>query len=126
MQVFREIEIEFGGETYRFTPSNKLLRNIDSGLAPQTIMGMVGRMNGEQLPLFDIAYVIAEFVKAGGGNVTEDDVLAELYDDLESNNGAGIGPMVEAIALAITPPGGAASKNQKAPSNKRAGPKKGK
>lgn len=117
MQVFRDISIKFGGKSYTFTPSNRLLRNIDAGMAPQTIMGMVGRMNGEQLPIYDIAFVVSEFIKAGGGSVSEDAVLAELFDDLQSNEGKGIGPLVEAIAQAITPPGDAA-KNRQAPAKK--------
>lgn len=103
-KVFREISIEFDGETYRFTPSNRFLRRVDAGLSPQTLLGVVGVMDGKNVPLPALSYVISEMIQEGGGSVDEDDVLAELYDDLATNGGAGIGPLVQAIAECITPP----------------------
>jgi len=120
-KVFREVSIEFDGETYRFTPSNKLLRRIDAGLAPQTLLGVVGTMDGKNVPLPALSFVIAEMIQEGGGDVDEDDVLAELYDDLATNNGNGIGPLVMSIGECITPPGDPA-KNLPAPA--KAGAKK--
>ena len=113
-QVLRDISISYGGETYTFTPSNRLLRKIDAGLSPNSIMGVVNTMQNENLPLYDIAFIVSEFIKAGGGNVSEDDVLAELYADLSENEGKGIGPLLEALAAAISPPG-ATAKNPQAP-----------
>jgi len=121
-KVFREVSIEFDGETYRFTPSNKFLRRVDAGLAPQTLLGIVGVMDGKNVPLPALAYVIAEMVQEGGGIVDEDDVLAELYDDIAQNAGRGIAPLVQAIGECITPPGDP-SKNLPAPA-KTGGKKK--
>lgn len=114
MSVFREVRIELDGQEYWFTPSNKFLRRIDAGLAPQTLLGVVGTMDGKNVPLPALAYVISEMVREGGGDVDEDDVLASLYDDLTNNNGDGIGPLVLCIGECITPPG-AAEKNLPAP-----------
>ena len=73
--VFREIAVEFGGKEYTFTPSNKLLRKIDAGLSPNTLLGVVSTMSGEQLPLYDIAFIVSKFIEAGGGSVDEEQVL---------------------------------------------------
>jgi hypothetical protein len=114
MSVFREVRIELDGKEYWFTPSNKFLRRIDAGLAPQTLLGVVGTMDGKNVPLPALAYIISEMVQEGGGNADEDDVLASLYDDLTNNGGNGIGPLVQCIGDCITPPG-AAEKNLPAP-----------
>ena len=114
MSVFREVRIELDGQEYWFTPSNKFLRRIDAGLAPQTLLGVVGTMDGKNVPLPALAYIISEMVQEGGGDVDEDDVLASLYDDLTNNGGNGIGPLVQCIGDCITPPG-AAEKNPPAP-----------
>lgn len=119
--VFRELEIEFGGKAYRFTPSNRMLRRIDAGLSPQTLLGVVGVMDGANVPLPAIAYILSEMIAEGGGDVSEDEVLAELYDDLAANQGRGIAPLVAAIGDCITPPGTAAP-NPPAPA--KAGAKK--
>lgn len=114
MSVFREVRIELDGQEYWFTPSNKFLRRIDAGLAPQTLLGVVGTMDGKNVPLPALAYIISEMVQEGGGDADEDDVLASLYDDLTNNSGEGIGPLVQCIGDCITPPG-AAEKNLPAP-----------
>lgn len=119
-KVFREISIEFDGETYRFTPSNRFLRRVDAGLSPQTLLGIVGVMDDSNVPWPALSYVISEMIAEGGGTVDEDDVLAELYDDLATTGGAGIGPLVNAIADCITPPGDP-EKNLPAPKKKSGG-----
>ena len=101
--VFREIAVEFGGKEYTFTPSNKLLRKIDAGLHPLTMYGLIGSMDGVQLPIYGIAYVASEFVKAGGGNISEDQMVGELYADLRDNKGEGVKAFIAAIGAAVTP-----------------------
>ena len=124
-KVLRDISIEFDGETYVFTPSNRLLRRIDAGLSPNSLMGVCNTMSNEQLPLYDIAYIVSEFIKAGGGDVDEEDVLVELQDDLANNEGRGLGPLIEALAAALSPPTSAA-KNRQAPAQTGASKRKGK
>lgn len=119
--VTREVEIEWDGETYFFAPTNKLLRRIDAGLAPQTVLGILGLMDGQNVPLPALAYILSEMIQAGGGDVDEDDVLAGLYDDMQNNEARGIGPLMAAMAEAISPPSGA-GKNLPAP--EKAGAKK--
>lgn len=104
-KVFREVVMSWDGEDYTFAPSNRLLRRIDAGLAPQTLLGVIGSMDGVNLPLPAIAYILSEMLSEGGADVDEDDVLAGLYDDMESNNGDGVGTLVQAIGECVTPPG---------------------
>lgn len=115
MAITREIQIEWDGQVYTFSPSNRLLRRIDAGLAPQTVLGVLNLMDGSNVPLPALAYIIAEMIQAGGGDVDEDDVLAGLYDDMQNNGAKGIGPLMEALGQAIAPPPRAV-KNPQAPS----------
>lgn len=104
MSVFREVTIDYGGASYTFTPSNRMLRRIDAELSPQTLLGVLNVMDGNQVPLPALALVISEMVKEGGGDVTEDDVLVELYRDVQQNEGKGIKPLVQVIGACVTPP----------------------
>lgn len=104
MAFSREVVIEFDGERYRFTPSNKLLRRIDADLYPQTMFGILSQVGEGQVPLPAIACILANMLNAGGGNFDEDDVLQELYHDVLHNNGNGIKPLVEAIAECVSLP----------------------
>ncbi|MDH5796933.1 MAG: hypothetical protein OEZ19_00070 [Paracoccaceae bacterium] len=122
MSVSREMTMEYAGETYRFDFSNKLLRRIDAGLAPQTFFGVLGVIDGREAPLPALAFIISEMLKEGGGEFTEDDVIEELYDDIRTNKGNGIRPLVEAIVACVSMPGQARG-NSPAPAQ---GPKKAK
>lgn len=123
MSVFREVTIEFGGEEYRFTPSNKLMRRIDGELFPQTLFGVLNQMDGQQAPLPALALIISMMLNEGGGEFTEDDILKELYDDILNNNGNGVRPLVESIAACITMPD-APEGNGGSPAKSKAGGKK--
>lgn len=104
MSISREITIEFDGRNYTFTPSNKLLRKIDSQLYPQTIFGVLNQLDGQQAPLPALALIISELLNAGGGEFTEDDILHHLYDDIRENGGKGILPLAMAITDSLTLP----------------------
>ena len=123
MSVFREVTIEFNGAGYTFVPSNKLLRKIDAGLSPQTLFGVLGQMDGKEAPLPALAYVIAEFLNAGGGEFDEDDILIELVDDVRNNNGEGIRPLVEAIGDCLSLPDRVPEGNGGSPAKSRGGKK---
>jgi hypothetical protein len=114
MSVFREITIEFKGKDYTFVPSNKILRRIDTELAPQTLFGVLGMMDGRNVPMPALALIIQQFLNAGGGNFTEDEILLELYADIRDNDGKGIRPLMEGIAKALAPEG-VDAKNSPAP-----------
>lgn len=113
--VFREICIQYQGRSYNVVPSNKLLRRIDAELSPQSLFGVLSGLNGTNVPLPAIALIIQQLLNSAGGSFTEDDILIDLLEDAKENNGDGIKPLVEAIALCLTPEG-VSPKNSASPS----------
>lgn len=133
-KVSRESAIEFDGERYVFSPSNRLLRRIDAGLAPQTHMSVLAQlqdaaqesqsndMAGARVPFSALAYIVSEMIREGGGNVSEDDVYSEIMLDMSENSGAGLPALIEAVIETVAPPERVA-KNSPAPA-KTGGKKK--
>jgi len=104
MGVFRDIEMEYEGQTYTVTPSNRLLRRIEGELSPSSLTDMIARIGSAKPPVSEVAFVVAEFLKAGGAEkVSEDEMYAELMSDLMTNEGKVFGAMTEAIVVAISP-----------------------
>lgn len=113
--VFREVVIEFEDRKYIVVPSNKLLRRIDAELFPQSIFGVIGGLDGKNVPLPALALIIQQLLNAGGGDFTEDYILSRLLRDVEENRGAGIKPLMEAIAQSLAVEG-VSTKNSGSPS----------
>lgn len=99
--VFRDVTIEYKGQEYTVTPSNKLLRRIDAELAPQSLFGVLGGLSGNNVPLPALALIIQQLLNAGGGKFTEDEILSDLLTDVQHNQGEGIRPLVEAVAACL-------------------------
>jgi len=97
MGVFREITIEWGGEEYVFTPSNKLLRRIE-GQGVNIAVLMHGLAVGP-ISAPSLAFVASEFLKAGGATVTEDEVFGYIMTATQGQ----IDAIATAVATAITP-----------------------
>ena len=101
--VFREISLEWNGEAYPFTPSNKLLRRIEREVS---FVDLINRSNDGRFPIFDIAYVMTEFLKSAGvRGVTEDEDYGVLARDMQDNNSEGIAVILGCVVEAISPPG---------------------
>jgi len=103
MSVFREASVEFKGEDYVFTPSNKMLRRIEAGLAPNTLYGTLSQMQQGQVPLPSLAYILWEFLREAGARVDEDEVFGELSRMLMTGDQNAVLPVVELIAACVTP-----------------------
>lgn len=114
-KVAREVSIEFDGQRYTFAPSNRLMRRIEADMYPMTLSGLVNCMQMDQVPLPSLAFVLTEFIKAGGGDADEDDIYDELVSDLADNKGEGLKSLLMCIDAVMTPPDFAA-KNSPAPS----------
>jgi len=97
MGVFREVTIEWGGEEYVFTPSNKLLRRIE-GQGVNIAVLMHGLAVGP-ISAPSLAFVASEFLKAGGATVTEDEVFGYIMTASQGQ----IDAIATAVATAITP-----------------------
>jgi hypothetical protein len=82
--VFREISIPFAGREYVVTPSNKLLRRIEiKGRREDPRFNLVEvffRATTMTGAFYDMAFVLAELINASGGDVTEDQALAEFVE----------------------------------------------
>lgn len=102
--VFREMEIGWRGETYVFTPSNRLLRRLEGeGISfPKLIEGVASGAPA----VGQISFVISEFLKAGGcTTVTEDDVYDEIMTSLANGEEDAFLRLAEVVIEAISPKG---------------------
>jgi len=97
MGVFRDITIEWEGDEYVFTPSNKLLRRIE-GQGVNIAVLMHGLAVGP-ISAPSLALVASEFLKAGGADVSEDDVFGYIMTGTQGQ----IDKLATAVAMAITP-----------------------
>lgn len=78
MSVFREMIVEWEGENHTFTPSNKFLRRIDREVG---LTGMAERAERGEVPIFDMAFVVAEIMREAGVDTDEDEVIAQITDE---------------------------------------------
>jgi len=121
-KVFRDIDIVWEGERYTLTPSNRLLRRIESEVSLTKLFN--DAQNGE-LSVPNLSYVVCEFLKAAGvKGIDEDAIYGDLMADMANNNGALIMQMVEVIATAMSPPDADPKKPAAAPAKPKAGSKK--
>lgn len=126
MAVFRDVNLEYQGKTYVLSPSLRFLRRIDGELSKSntSLISVIGRVSSANPPIFDVAYIVCEFLReAGAKDVDEDTVYADLMDDMSNNNGEGFAALVLSIAAAITPEGkDVANPQVKAPQRKKKSP----
>jgi len=99
--VFREMSMQWNGVKYTLTPSMALMRRIDREVS---IMDMIQRANENRFPVFDLSYVICEFLRAAGAkDVNDDQVYKDLMADMADNEGKETLPMLQAIITAVSP-----------------------
>lgn len=115
MGVFREIDIEWGGETYHVTPSNRLLRRIEGeGIS---LAHMITRVSEGQPPISEVCYVMEQLLKTGGAEVSEDEIYDEVMCELSDGKDDAFARMALAIVEAISPQG-MTGKKPEAPAGK--------
>lgn len=82
MSLFRDISIRFRGVDHTVTPSNRLLRLIEGRARLEdpafNLARVVYEIQVGPVSIPSLAYLGAEFLKASGLEVTDDDVLGEL------------------------------------------------
>ena len=111
--VFNEITIEWGGKRFIFTPSNRLLRRIEGELSPSSLTDVARRMNDGKPPISETAFIISEFLKAGGAEGDEgdeDQIYAAIMRDFAENDGNGFVGLCRSILTAISPADNTAKK----------------
>lgn len=82
MTVFREMVVEWGGENYTFTPSNKFLRRVDREVS---LASLADRAERGDAPIFDMAFVVAEIMREAGVDTDEDEVISQITDESETD-----------------------------------------
>lgn len=100
MAVFRETKLTWKGQDYWFTPSNRLVRRMESeGIRIFEIMHGFSR---GQMNVGGLAYVVHVLLTSAGADVSEDEALRDLtamQDSGEAN------VLMEQILLAFVPEG---------------------
>lgn len=101
MAIFRDVTIEWEGETYTVTPSNRLLRKIEGeGIS---LTHMVQRVASGEPPVSEVAFVTAEFLRSAGAKVSEDDIYKGIMVALSEGDQQAFANLAISIVEAITP-----------------------
>ena len=90
--VFREVDIEWGGETFTFTPSMALIRSIErgDGGGPVCIMQLIHAAQSGSPQFGFMAWLVAKVMTYAGAKVDDGDIFADM-----------MGAKKEALALYI-------------------------
>jgi len=97
MSVFREMQISWGGESYAFTPSMKLLRSIE--LQGISIMSVAAQVAQGQAQASLMSTIIGSVLRSAGFKVLDDEVYAELT----TGNAKEVMELYQKVMVAITP-----------------------
>lgn len=97
MGVFREMQIEWGGESYTFTPSMQLLRSIE--LQGISIMSVAAQVSRGQAQASLMSTIIASVLRSAGAKASDDDIYAELTTGSPEE----VMSLYKTIMIAITP-----------------------
>ena len=80
--VFREVDIEWDGETYTFTPSMRLIRSIErgDGDGPVCIMQLIHAAQSGSPQFGFMAWLVAKVMEFGGAKVDDDEIFQQMMD----------------------------------------------
>lgn len=95
MAVFREVEIEWGGETFTVIPTLALIRKIERevSLARFQVRAADGDMS-----IGDLAFIAATVMRSAGADVSDDEMFAQLSHASGEEGLAFAASIMEAIA----------------------------
>jgi hypothetical protein len=96
MSVFREAEIEWNGEKYRFTPNMAFLREIENEVS---IMHVAHAVHRGQPRVSHMAFIVATAMRHSGAAVSEDELAAEFM----TGDTKKVMSLYEGVMQAITP-----------------------
>lgn len=112
--VFREVTIAWKGEEHKIKPEMRLLNRIEDKVS---LARLVNRTITGDVPITQLAYVIAEFLRFDGVKVEDEDVYATLMTCPTEQQQA----MFSAVITAVFPNTG---EEEQAPAKKKPGTKK--
>jgi hypothetical protein len=99
--VFRDVAVEWDGRTYTVTPTNRLMRRIES--QGVSLLDLVVRCGGPRPPLSELAFVAAELLRSAGATVDEDAVAAAMWAELHQGKRAVFDALGDMVATCVTP-----------------------
>jgi hypothetical protein len=94
--VFRESVIAWGGKEYTFTPSMRLLRNIESD--GTSIMHVAHMVHTGKPQASIMARIVAMVMQSAGANVSEDDIYQAIMVGEQEQALSLYGAVMEAIS----------------------------
>jgi hypothetical protein len=94
--VFRTVELTWDGKAYEVKPTMQLLNKIENRVS---LAALVRGLSSDAPPLSHLAYVVGEFLRAGGARVEDD----EVYRELVTGDVAELLVMRDSILAAIFP-----------------------
>jgi len=97
MAAFRDVDIDWGGKTWRVTPSNRLLRRIEA--EDVSLQFMLAELQRGRVKLSHLAFVMAMVLRDAGATVTEDQMLTEMV----SGDQTAVFRLAENVLAAIFP-----------------------
>ena len=95
--VYREVELTWGDQTYKVTPTFRLIQQIEQ---KYSIAALINRIGNGDAPFSHVAEVIAALLRHAGCKVDAEEVYASL---VSGGNTAGFGEMVTAIVSGFFP-----------------------
>ena len=104
MSIFRDVEIEWKGEAYVFTPSNRLLRRIEGeGISfPRLVDGVASGAPA----VAEVCFVVSEFLReAGAKDVDEDEIYNTAMTALAEGDSEAFLKLANVVVEAIAPKG---------------------
>lgn len=79
--VYREIEMEWGGQTYKVTPTYSMIQQIEQKVS---ISMTAWRIANADIPISHVAFIAAHLLRAAGAkDVSPENVYAAMTTDME-------------------------------------------
>ncbi len=94
--VFQEVKLGWGGKEYAVTPDMRLLNKIEQDIS---LSRLAYRMSTGDVPMSQLASVIAIMLQAGGAKVSD----AEVYQELMTGSTEAVQEMAGTVIQAVFP-----------------------
>lgn len=94
--VFEEVTLGWRGETYNITPDMRLLNRIEQTVS---LSRLANRLVNADPPISQLATVVAEMLRKGGAQVTDE----EVYQELMTGDPDAVHQMAAVVMRAVFP-----------------------
>lgn len=94
--VFEEVTLGWGGEEYTITPNMKLLNRIEQEIS---LSRLAYRMSAGDVPMSQLASVVATMLQSAGARCTDE----EVYQELMTGDPGSVQEMAGTVMSAVFP-----------------------